>query len=157
MAQGSTPAGMRMQLQEQWVRAVVREEIARAFGALQRAASDLDAPYDTAELDSRALGNIAQAAENAVRRLTCPHEKYFTWHGRPRCSRCGEPEPELEDPFKEQTPEGKTRQCPVDLACPPLVGWSAFCVHIYEVHTEGDEESRIETADRLLKHGRTAQ
>lgn len=91
---------------EKLVRRIVQEEIAKAFGALGREAASLDMPYETAELDSRALENIKQAAEGTVQRLTCPHEKYSSWGGlrvqsRSRCDRCGEPEPEPEDPFKD--------------------------------------------------------
>lgn len=48
------------------LRTIVREEIARAFRALSVAASDLDMPYETSELDSRALTNIEQAADRAL-------------------------------------------------------------------------------------------
>lgn len=90
---------------EQLIRTIVREEIVRALGALAREADSLDAPYETAELDSRALSNIKEAAEGAVRRLTCPHERYYSWHGGrdSRCSACGEPEPEPQNPFEEDT------------------------------------------------------
>lgn len=48
------------------LRAIVREEIGRAFKALNAAANDLDMPYETSELDSRALRNIAEAADRAA-------------------------------------------------------------------------------------------
>lgn len=87
---------------EQAVRRIVREEIVNALGALKREADYQDTPYETAELDSRALGNIAQVAEGVIQRLNCPHERYGSyWAGESRCSTCGEPEPELADPFKE--------------------------------------------------------
>lgn len=156
MAQGNAHRQLGLELQEKWVRAIVREEIVNALGALGREASHQDMPYETGELESAALSAIGKVAEGAVQRLICPHETYSAWHGVSRCSRCGEPEPPPGNPFEEQAPAGRTRECPVDLACPPLVGWSAFCAHVYEVHTEGDEESRIKMTDRLLKQGRTA-
>lgn len=86
------------------VRSIVREEIVRALGALAREADHLDRPYGTAELDSRALGNIKAAAEGAVQRLLCPHEKHISWGGGqdPRCARCDEPEKMPENPFTEE-------------------------------------------------------
>lgn len=86
------------------VLSIVREEIVRVFQALGREASHLDAPYETAELDSRALSNIMEAAERTVRRLTCPHERYSTsvvQGAAPYCARCGEPEAMPDNPFKE--------------------------------------------------------
>lgn len=92
-------------LAEDDVRRIVREEVVRVFGALAREASSLDMPYETAELDSRALENIRAAAEGAVQRLTCPHEEYLSWGPAsvPQCSRCGEPEPEPVNPFEEES------------------------------------------------------
>ena len=54
-------------MDETRMRKVAREEIALAFRALSVAASDLDMPYETSELDSRALTNIEQAADRALR------------------------------------------------------------------------------------------
>lgn len=84
---------------ERFVRAVIREEIVHAFQALGREADRLDMPYETAELDSRALENIKAAAEGTVKRLTCTHEKRFAWGGDSRCASCGEPEELPADPF----------------------------------------------------------
>jgi hypothetical protein len=53
-------------MDETRVRALIREEIALAFRALSVAANDLDMPYETSELDSRALTNIEQAADRAA-------------------------------------------------------------------------------------------
>lgn len=93
--------------QEKLIRRIVREEIVNALGALAREAVELDMPYETAELDSRALENIKQAAEGAVKRLTCDHPEYYTWHDVPKCGRCGEPEPEPVNPFEdEETHDG---------------------------------------------------
>ena len=91
-------------LNEEDVRRIIREEIIRAFGALEREAGSLDS-YETAELDSRALAQVARAAEGAVVRLTCPHEEYRDWgYGpQPQCARCGEPEPQPVNPFEEKT------------------------------------------------------
>lgn len=86
------------------VRSIVREEIVRALGALAREADHLGMPYETAELDSRALGNIKAAAEGAVQRLLCPHEKHYIWYGVSRCARCGEPETMPENPFTSLDP-----------------------------------------------------
>jgi hypothetical protein len=102
---------------EHVVRTIVREEIVRAFQALKREADSLDMPYETAELDSRALGNIVQSAEGAVKRLTCTHEEYWDWGGRSNCARCGEPEPEPVNPFEpcdhawEQDEHYKPTEC----------------------------------------------
>lgn len=102
MAQGSAHIQLQVTLQEQLIRAIVREEIVKALGALKREADRLDMPYETAELDSRALTNIAQAAEGAIQRLTCSHPKYYTWHDVPRCGRCGEPEEAPANPFEDK-------------------------------------------------------
>lgn len=48
------------------IRTLVREEIRRAFQVLRAEAEDLDIPYDTAEITSRALGAVASAAERAA-------------------------------------------------------------------------------------------
>lgn len=98
-------ARKRLELTEQLIRSVVREEIVRALGALAREADHLDMPYETAELDSRALENIKAAANGAVQRLTCPHEQYSTsvvQGAAPYCRRCGEPQPEPENPFEDR-------------------------------------------------------
>jgi hypothetical protein len=88
---------------EDAIRKIVREEIVNALGALARSADQLDMPYETAELDSRALENIKAAAEGAVRRLTCPHGTYQDWGPESRrCSRCGEPEPAPVNPFEDR-------------------------------------------------------
>jgi hypothetical protein len=81
------------------IRTIVREEIVKAFQVLGRAAHGLDVPYETAELDSRALGNVREAAENVVRRMTCEHE--FKDYQPDTCWSCDEPAPEPVDPFKE--------------------------------------------------------
>jgi hypothetical protein len=47
-------------------KAYVRGEIGNAFRALSVAASDLDMPYETSELDSRSLNNIERAADRAL-------------------------------------------------------------------------------------------
>lgn len=54
-------------MDETRIRAIIREEIALAFGALSASAQYLDMPYETSELDSRALSNIGQTADQAVR------------------------------------------------------------------------------------------
>lgn len=79
------------------VRRIVREEIVKAFQALAREAEDQDS-YDTPEITSRALDALHDAAKGAVRRLTCEHEYDAVWG--PRCTRCGEPEPEPVNPFE---------------------------------------------------------
>lgn len=48
----------------------------------------------------------------------------------------------------------RTRQCPVDAACAPVRGWEAFLDHIYEQHTEGARDDRMEQVQRLLERGR---
>lgn len=95
-------AKLQARAQDDVFRAIVREEIIRALGALKREAEHLDMPYETAELDSRAFANLAQAAEGAVQRLTCSHPSYYTWHGESRCGRCGEPETMPANPFNDQ-------------------------------------------------------
>ncbi len=103
MAQGSAHTQLRAAITEDWVRAVVREEIVKAFGALAREAQGLDVPYDTDREDSNVYRLITRAAEGAAQRLTCEHEEYFPWAGGPRCSDCDEPQPQPADPFKEET------------------------------------------------------
>lgn len=100
-------ARLKAETTEQLIRTIVREEIVNALGVLKREAEHLDMPYETAELDSRALSNIAEAAEGAVRRLTCSHPEYYTWHDVPRCGRCGEPQPIPANPFEtKEKPRG---------------------------------------------------
>jgi hypothetical protein len=53
-------------MDETRIRAIIREEIDRAFQAMSVAANGLDMPYETSELDSRALTNIGQAADRAA-------------------------------------------------------------------------------------------
>lgn len=107
MAQGSAHIRLQLELQEKLIRAIVREEIINALGALKREAEHRNMPYETAELDSRALSNIAEAAEGAVRRLTCPHPEYYTWDDVPRCGRCGEPQSMPANPFEtKEEPRG---------------------------------------------------
>ena len=91
-----------MSLAEDDVRRIVREEIAEALRMLAREAYDLDMPYETQDLDTRALDNIRKAAEGAASRLLCEHEYRF-WLGRTRCTRCGEPPPEPANPFEEKS------------------------------------------------------
>lgn len=86
------------------IRAIVREEIVNALGALGREADSLDS-YDTGELESAALNAIGKAADGTVQRLTCPHERYTHWGTGSLCTRCGEPEPAPENPFKDKEPD----------------------------------------------------
>jgi hypothetical protein len=139
----------RRRVEEARIRRIVREEIVAALGVLARAADGLD-DYDTAELDSRALGNIEKAAENTVRRLTCEHE--FKDYQPDRCWRCDEPAPEPVNPFE---PEGKARVCPVDPeVCGFLLDQNTLRTHLYEVHTEDDKDyDRDEVVQRLLEQG----
>jgi hypothetical protein len=139
----------RRRVEEARIRRIVREEIVAALQVLARATDGLD-DYDTAELDSRALGNIEKAAENTIRRLTCEHE--FKDYQPDRCWRCDEPAPEPVNPFES---EGKARVCPVDPeVCGSITGWEAFLAHIYEVHTEdGKGYDRHEVVQRLLEQG----
>lgn len=90
---------------EAQIRRIVREEIAKAFGMLAREASHQDG-YDTDTIRSYALSAITDAAGGAASRVTCKHETYESWnsHNPARtCRRCGEPEPEIENPFEEKT------------------------------------------------------
>jgi hypothetical protein len=147
--------------QEKQVRAIVREEIVKAFQVLGREADGLDTPYETAELDSRALENIKAAAEGTVRRLTCPHEEYYTWGLYTvvsRCGRCGEPEPEPVNPFEAEEPTRRARTCPVGPdVCGDIIGWEPFLAHIYHTHTsvEQTEEERQNTVQTILRRGKT--
>lgn len=89
---------------EDRIRRIVREEIARAFGALGREAESQDMPYETGEIEAAALRALKNTAEGTVTRLTCDHPSYGSWYnGRdPRCSRCGEPEPQPVNPFETE-------------------------------------------------------
>lgn len=80
------------------IRAIVREEIVAALQVLRRSAEH-EFNITESEIAERAATVLESVAESAVRRLTCPHEKYTTWGSGPQCSRCGEPEPEPENPF----------------------------------------------------------
>lgn len=87
-------------LSEDDVRRIVREEITAALGMLAREAQSLDG-YDADTIQSYAYGCIAEAAGGAaVQHLTCPHEYRF---GQVKCWTCGEPEPELKNPFEEES------------------------------------------------------
>lgn len=92
-------AELQMKLREQWVRAVVREEIVNALGALVREAQSQNSPYETDREDSNVFNLITWVAEGAVQRLTCEHEYRF---GQAKCWNCDEPEPRAVNPFKEQ-------------------------------------------------------
>lgn len=84
------------------IRRIVREEIARAFGALGREAESQDMPYETGEIEAAALRALKHTAEGTVTRLTCGHEAYSSYYGAPRCDRCGEPEPQPVNPFETE-------------------------------------------------------
>jgi hypothetical protein len=146
---------LRTQIQEQWIRAIVREEIVEAFRVLGRAAHT-EGNSTESEIAERAASVLELVAGGVALRLTCPHKEYTGWTpDYQTCTRCGEPEPEPVNPF-EGDPEGRTRECPVDpVRCAPLIGWEAFGAHVYEAHTEGEEAHRIEQANRLVK-GRKA-
>lgn len=93
-------------LNEDDVRRIVREEIARAMEMLGRAAERADS-YDSDTIQTYAYGCITEAAQGAARRVSCPHETYESWGGlyapAPRtCRQCGEPEPEPENPFEDK-------------------------------------------------------
>lgn len=81
------------------IRVIVREEIVAALQVLGRAAS-YEGAMTESEIAERAATVLEGAAEGAVRRLTCEHEKYTSWGSRSYCSRCGEPEPEPVNPFE---------------------------------------------------------
>lgn len=91
----------------QAVRETVRSEIAQALGALARAAGELDMPYETSELESRAYQAGGEIARQALTSLQVCWDKghVFTdiW-SRPieSCRRCGAPQPEPVNPFEEQ-------------------------------------------------------
>jgi hypothetical protein len=145
----------RRRAQEDQIRRIVREELAAALRVIGRSA-DYESRTQDREIEGRAAEAFKSVAEGAVQRLTCEHE--FKDYQPDRCWRCDEPAPAPVNPFEGEPVRdiGRTRQCPLEPGvCPPLVGWSAFCVHVYEVHTEGDEAHRIETTDRILKGLRT--
>lgn len=93
------------------VRRIVREEIAKAFGMLAREASHQNG-YDTDIIEGSALSALERSAEGAAARVTCEHESYVSWTSfsgtqtHPVCRACGEPEPELENPFEGDRPTG---------------------------------------------------
>jgi hypothetical protein len=95
------------------IRAIVREEIAQALGALDLAAHDLD-DYETPELDARAYQAGRQVAQQALRELkecwTEGHTFKSIWdEPRDTCRRCGAPVPEPENPFEDRTKNDGTR------------------------------------------------
>lgn len=158
------------QEREEPIRRIVREEIVKALQALAREAEDQDMPYETGELESAALRAIGRVMEGTVGRLTCPHEGYypqgfsdsFMAGTRQRCDRCGEPEPEPENPFEGPPTDGapypgKARTCPVgpDI-CGDIIGWEPFLAHIYHTHTsvEQTEEERQNAVQTILRRGR---
>lgn len=93
-------ARLKAEANEQLIRAIVREEIVNAFGALRREADHQDMPYETGELESAALSAIGRVMEGTISRLTCDHPSYYPWRGSSRCGRCGEPEPLPANPFE---------------------------------------------------------
>lgn len=90
---------------EDRVRAIVREEITRALGALAREADHLDG-WDSDHIESVALGAVKRSAEGAAYRLNCDHPEHYPWHGASRCGRCGEPEILPDNPFEETHAQG---------------------------------------------------
>lgn len=103
------------ELEDARIRAIVREELVNALGALKREAEYQDTPYETGELESSALSAIGKAAEGAAARLTCKHPSYTDYHGR-KCSQCGEPEPVPANPFEDHEhvhddTEGRPTDC----------------------------------------------
>lgn len=159
MAHGSAHVRLQLDLQEKLVRAIVQEEIVKAFRAFGREAAHLDMPYETGELESSALSAIGKVVEGTVARLTCPHDEYPLWNDR-GCSRCGEPEPAPVNPFEGDGPEAgtKTRTCPVapDI-CGDITGWEAFLRHIQLTHTSADrtEEQRWSDVQKILEGKRS--
>lgn len=92
-------------LTEERVRQIMQDEIAKALGMLAREADHQDG-YDTDIIEGTALSALQRVAEGAAGRVTCPHETYESWTTRGpgrSCRRCGEPEPEIENPFEEKT------------------------------------------------------
>ncbi len=94
------------QTQENRIRAIVREEISHALGALDLAANSLDG-YDTPELDSRAYSAGREVAQRALSELkhcwTEDHVFKSIWdEPRDTCRRCGAPVPEPVNPFEEK-------------------------------------------------------
>lgn len=84
--------------QEKQVRAIIQEEIVKAFQAFRRETEG----YDGGEIKDMASDMLNAVLDGTVLRLTCPHEKYQDWgYGpQPQCARCGEPEPMPENPFE---------------------------------------------------------
>jgi hypothetical protein len=88
------------------VRAVVREEIGLAFGALARSADKADIAYDTPEIESRVYSGVQTVAEAALQDIRLCwteghlHEEWGQVYET--CRRCRAPQP---NPFetKDQT------------------------------------------------------
>ena len=104
------------------VRTVIREEITRTLNALSQAADELDMPYETAELDSRAYQAAREISKRAVASLNVCWTEGCTFTsawGRPvtACARCGAPEPVPADPFQDHEhvhdigPDGRATDC----------------------------------------------
>jgi hypothetical protein len=103
MTSEQTEHDLRKEEFDRKLRQIIREEIAEAFQVLSRAADHLDEPYETTELDSRALQNVVRAAQKAADRVACEHGTYRDWYaGERRCAECGEPEKMPANPFEEE-------------------------------------------------------
>lgn len=88
------------------VRALVREEIRAALGALAQTADDCDMPYETPELDSRAYQagrEVAQRALIELKKCWTEGHEFKTIYNEPTvtCRRCLTPVPEPVNPFEK--------------------------------------------------------
>lgn len=75
MAQGSAHIQIQMALQEQLIRAIVREEIVRAL-ELMGITADRSVGYYTDHIETTVMTGIRDTAQTAVRRMRDPEDPY---------------------------------------------------------------------------------
>ena len=129
-------------MDEARVRTVIREETTLALRALSIAANDLDMPYETSELDSRALSNIGQAADRAA------HEY------KELCEKADEQRAEVAaNPF-EETPEAERIRVMHSAAYLPDVDLNALDAGAYKLLGNlARNDAYTDAVIRLVQHG----
>jgi len=135
MRAGEAKLRMTLDLQEQFIRTIAGQVV---YDMLTDLIDDLNMSGD-------------EASGRAADRL----ERVRTLHqARIVRSAPEEPEPAPVPASRPDERGRKRRTCPVDPdRCGEILGWEAFTIHIYEVHTEGPNGQRLEAVDRILKQG----